>query len=122
MRKFLYPVLCLAFAGLISCYPPIVVRPPNFDPNPPFPPRQVEPYGAGMDVSPPPDSYNPDPPVIREKPPAPSATGGYPTAQKTANPNEVISPYEPFNVIDVAGYESGRLVRDPSNQKIFRVP
>ena len=59
----------------------------------------------------------------REKPappsPPPTATGGYPTAQRTANPDQVLSPYEPYNVIDVAGFKSGQLARDPSNQKIF---
>lgn len=47
---------------------------------------------------------------------------GYPTAQRTANPDQVLSPYEPYNVIDVAGFKSGQLARDPSNQKIFRIP
>lgn len=54
--------------------------------------------------------------------PPPVTTGGYPTAKRTDNPDQVISPYEPFNVIDVAGFASGKLARDPSNQKIFRVP
>ncbi len=47
----------------------------------------------------------------------------YPTAERTNNPDRVISPYGPnYNVIDVAGFKSGQLARDPSNQKIFRVP
>jgi hypothetical protein len=48
--------------------------------------------------------------------------GDYPLARRTANPNQVISPYEPYNVIDVEGFTSGQLARDPSNKKIFRVP
>jgi hypothetical protein len=43
-------------------------------------------------------------------------------ARRTSNPNRVISPYPPYNVIDVTGFESGSLARDPSNKKIFRVP
>jgi hypothetical protein len=47
---------------------------------------------------------------------------GYPTAGRTANIDQVLSPFEPFNVIDVSGFKSGQLVRDPSNKKIFRIP
>lgn len=99
--------------GLASCTPPPPVPPPNFRPNPPYPPTPVPPYGDNG-ISPPPE---PQP-----EPPPPTATGGYPTARPTANPNEVISPYEPYNVIDVTGFKTGQLARDPSNQKIFRVP
>jgi hypothetical protein len=34
----------------------------------------------------------------------------------------VISPYEPYHVIDIEGFRSGQLARDPSNNRIFRVP
>lgn len=46
----------------------------------------------------------------------------YPVAEKTSNPNRVISPYAPYNVVDVEGFRSGQLARDPANKKIFRVP
>ena len=46
----------------------------------------------------------------------------HPVAQRTANPNHVISPYSPFNVINVEGFRSGQLAKDPSNGKIFRIP
>jgi len=46
----------------------------------------------------------------------------YPVAKPTKNPDQVISPYEPYNVIDVSGFHSGQLARDPSNRKIFRLP
>ncbi len=49
-------------------------------------------------------------------------TERYPMAERTANPNQVISPYAPFNVIDVTGFNSGQLARDPTNNKIFRIP
>ena len=100
--------------GLSSCTPPPPVPPPNFKPNPPYAPTPVPPSGPGIDIAPP---VEPQP-----APPPPTATGGYPTAKATTNPNEVISPYEPFNVIDITGFKTGQLARDPSNQKIFRVP
>ena len=67
---------------------------------------QIDPYG------------NPDPdaapqPVPRQDPPV---------AKRTANPNEVISPFAPYNVNNVEGFKSGQLAKDPSNKKIFRVP
>lgn len=61
------------------------------------------------------DGYRPDPD-------APTSRDSYPTAERTANPNQVISPYKPYNVIDVEGFRSGQLAKDPSNGKIFRVP
>lgn len=98
------------FLVLTACVPPPPVPPPRFKPNPPYPPEPVDPYR--YDVSPPP---NPEPP-------APPTPGEYPTAQRTTNPDQVVSPYEPHNVIDVSGFKSGQLARDPLNKKIFRVP
>lgn len=46
----------------------------------------------------------------------------YPVAQRTSNPDEVLSPYPPHHRINVAGFQSGQLARDPKNQKIFRIP
>lgn len=46
----------------------------------------------------------------------------YPVAERTSNPNQVLSPYSPYNVIDVEGFRTGQLAKDPSNGKIFRVP
>jgi hypothetical protein len=117
-NRFLTLTLAAALAGQASCTPPPPVPPPRFQPNPPFAPEPVSPYGPQSDISPPPESLAPAPPVQAP----PTATGGYPTAQRTANPDQVLSPYEPFNVIDVAGFKSGQLARDPSNQKIFRIP
>ena len=59
--------------------------------------------------------------------PAPPVTtpGTYPTATATDNPMEVISPYHPYNVIDLSDLPdpgSGQLARDPSNKQIFRIP
>lgn len=105
--------LAAVLAGLASCVPP-PAPPPRFQPRPPFPPVPVDPY-EDPNGSPPPGPQKPEPPP-------PTATGGYPTATRTENPDQVLSPYAPYNVIDVAGFSSGKLVRDPSNQKIFRVP
>lgn len=52
----------------------------------------------------------------------PASNGNYPVAERTSNPSEVKSPYEPFELIDVSGYKSGQLVRHPTTKKIFRVP
>lgn len=52
----------------------------------------------------------------------PPTRDDYPVAERTANPNHVISPYAPYNVINVEGFRSGQLARDPSNQKVFRIP
>jgi len=106
-------MLFAAALGAVSCTPPEPVPPPRFTPTPPFAPEPVYPDEPQTDISPPPPP-SPQPP--------PTATGGYPTAQRTANPDQVLSPYEPYNVIDVAGFKSGQLARDPSNQKIFRIP
>ncbi len=125
MSKFsLFLTALTATAGLVglsSCIPP-EAPPPRFQPNPPFAPAPVSPYGAENDVSPPPP---PSQPPFQPAPPPPTASGGYPTATRTANPDQVLSPYEPYNVIDISGpprIMPGKLARDPSNQKIFRVP
>ncbi len=52
----------------------------------------------------------------------PTTRDQYPVAERTANPNHVISPYSPYNVINVEGFRSGQLAKDPSNQKVFRIP
>jgi len=56
--------------------------------------------------------------------PAPTAPErpNYPTAKRTDNPNEVISPYAPYHLINVEGIKSGHLAKDPSTNNIFRVP
>lgn len=94
-----------------SCYPPPPVPPPRFKPNPPYPPEIVD--DTAPDDSP--DEYD-------TPPPEPTRPGEYPVARPTDKPNEVISPFPPHNVIDVEGFRSGQLARDPSNNRIFRVP
>jgi hypothetical protein len=111
--RTLKPILATVAVALLAaaCNPPPDVPPPRFTPRPPLPPEPVDPYAQS------PDPYGNTPP-----PQQPARPGEYPTATRTANPNEVISPYEPYNVIDIEGFRSGQLARDPSNQQIFRVP
>lgn len=52
----------------------------------------------------------------------PPPQGGYPYAERTSTRGEVISPYAPYNVIDVRGMRSGSLALDPSCEKPFRIP
>ncbi len=92
---------------LSACFPP-PPEPPSR--NYQYPPR--DPNLPGSDADQP----------YGQPPPPPTRPGEYPTATRTENPNEVISPYEPFNRIDVSDFTSGQLARDPHNQKIFRVP
>ncbi len=58
----------------------------------------------------------------RQQPPPPSNGSSYPYAEKTSTRGEVISPYAPYNVIDVRGLRSGSLALDPSCNKAFRIP
>jgi len=68
------------------------------------------------------DSYGRPPAIAPPEPPAITPRQEYPSAERTDNPNQVLSPYSPYNVIDVEGFRSGQLAKDPSNGKIFRVP
>lgn len=106
---------------LVSCVDP--APPPRFRPNPPYPPEQVDPYGnpqTNVEPSTQPNApSNPDAPATTEPTHAPR---DYPIAKPTNQPGEVISPFEPDRIIDVKGFKSGVLARDPNTQKIFRVP
>jgi hypothetical protein len=63
-------------------------------------------YNSGGDQPPP-------------QPAKPKQTSGYPLATPIeGKPGQVISPYKPHNVIDVRGYRSGQLARDPSTAPI----
>lgn len=112
MSKLSIAAVVTCFSSLVACIPPDL-PPARFHPNPPYPPTPVDTYRQPSDVA---------PPEERSPAPTPPGIGGYPTATRTTNPNQVLSPYEPFNVIDVEGFKTGQLARDPSNQKIFRIP
>lgn len=104
MRMSRHLLLCLiAVLPLVSCDPFDLVEPRPY--RGPARPPQPEPQ-------PQPDP-GPDPRPVPDR---------YPMAQRTENPNQVLSPFPPYNVIDVTGFTSGQLARDPSNQQIFRVP
>lgn len=117
---------------LSSCfYPPAPrYRDPLYDrgnyrtPPPPNDGRNVDAYGdegdtGGGNRN---DGNVPPPPPPTTTPGTPPRTT-YPMAERTSNPNHVLSPYGPdHNVIDVSEFKSGDLAKDPSNGKIFRVP
>ncbi len=119
--------------GSVACEP-LPVYPQTDGPHRPYPER---PY-AHRDPRPPyysderdprdprPDPYAPygqqQPPEVRPPVDTVPPRDQYPMAQRTDNPNRVLSPYPPYNVIDVEGFRSGQLAKDPSNGKIFRVP
>jgi hypothetical protein len=124
-------------AVLISCEPLPPNPPPGYRPNPRnFPygggnqpgnqpgyasgnqPRYGRDYSSGSRATEPGDRYGQGSENI-ERPPTREE---YPVAERTDNPNQVLSPYAPYNVIDVEGFRSGQLAKDPSNGKIFRIP
>ncbi|HEY8961016.1 MAG TPA: hypothetical protein VIM57_02360 [Luteolibacter sp.] len=137
MNLRLPSVVVLGALALTSCFPP--EAPPRSRRSATGPSaayrddRYADDYGRGHD-----DAYDAPPPapmeLPRESPPAPveptvppsnpSPAGRkeYPVAERTNKPDQVLSPYAPYNVIDVAGFKSGQLAKDPSNGKIFRVP
>lgn len=125
MKRYVFPlVLIAALNGLvISCTPyrqesgtpsrgpaPTPVTPPGSSPTPGLTtePPAIAPTGSLVPPAPTPPST---PPVA-----------DYPYAEKTSTPGLVISPYAPYNVMDVKGLRSGQLALDPSCQKKFRVP
>ncbi|WP_035609400.1 hypothetical protein [Haloferula sp. BvORR071] len=54
--------------------------------------------------------------------PAPAPKKEYPFGKTSSKPGYVVSPYAPYNELDLNGIKSGALAKDPSNGKIFRVP
>ncbi len=122
----------LAALALAGCTPPPPPPSPLFTPNPPYPPTPVDPANLAAPARPDSapgslsDIESPNP--VSPPPPAPeprsstSFPGNYPLATPTTKPNRVVSPFPPFHEIDIEGFRSGQLARDPSNGKIFRVP
>ncbi|MEM1085726.1 MAG: glycine zipper domain-containing protein [Verrucomicrobiota bacterium] len=72
----------------------------------------IPPDGARSGVEP-----NPSP-----APPADPGQPDYPVARATGNPSQVISPFPPHQRIDISGFRSGQLARDPKSGQVFRVP
>ena len=47
---------------------------------------------------------------------------GYPTATLTKDQGIVLSPYPPYNKVNVTGFQPGSKARDPYTKQIFLVP
>ncbi|MES2982939.1 MAG: hypothetical protein V4727_11545 [Verrucomicrobiota bacterium] len=111
MTKLILTMAAGSALLLVSCEP-IPIHPDHRRPGP-YPdrhqPQPDRPY---------PGDRRYDEPVV----PQPTPRDQYPVAERTSNPNHVISPYAPYNVINVEGFRSGQLAKDPSNQKVFRIP
>ena len=113
-KTYLLPAGFGACLLLISCEPIPTGPVPRYQ-GPPDPGAYHSPDGR----------YGPGDEFPTEPMPAPAPQprrDQYPMAERTANPNQVLSPYPPYNVIDVEGFRTGQLAKDPSNGKIFRVP
>ncbi len=51
-----------------------------------------------------------------------AAADSYPVARRTTRVGFVENPYAEDRLLNVSGYESGQLVRDPESGGVFRVP
>lgn len=123
MTKSICTFVIGAIALLVSCEP-LPVYPEDPYGRSQRGPDQRDPYnrersGGSWERTPIPDGYTPP---QRYAPPERQAPQEYPVAERTDSRNQVISPYAPYNVIDVEGFRSGQLAKDPSNGKIFRIP
>jgi hypothetical protein len=50
------------------------------------------------------------------------SSGSFLVGKKGSKPGRVVSPYAPFNELDVTGLPTGSLALDPTTQKVFEVP
>ena len=76
---------------------------------------------ASCAPTPTPLSGGPNPPTNGEVPaPQAEATTNVPTGRPSPDgkKNMIISPYKPYNLIDVSGYKSGDIVGDPSTASL----
>ncbi len=51
-----------------------------------------------------------------------SSSGSFLKGKRTSKPGRVISPYPPYQELDVTGLSSGSLAMDPTTQKVFEIP
>ncbi|MEP2775463.1 MAG: hypothetical protein ABJQ29_09545 [Luteolibacter sp.] len=121
MSPLKYATAGLAVAFLVSCEP-LPPHPRNQRPYRTANERERDRYQRDVRPDDRRDSYDDRRDDYNPAPTPPPTRDSYPTAERTANPNQVISPYKPYNVIDVEGFRSGQLAKDPSNGQIFRVP
>ncbi len=81
---------------------------------------------SNMDI---PAIKDPEPPATDKEPaketPASSTSSSssqFLVGKKTAVPGRVISPYPPYQELDVTGLSSGSLALDPTTDKVFEIP
>ena len=48
--------------------------------------------------------------------------GSFMVGKKGSKPGRVVSPYPPYNELDITGLPTGSLALDPTTQKVFQVP
>ncbi len=53
---------------------------------------------------------------------ADTKSGSFMVGKKTSKTGRVVSPYPPYNELDITGLPSGSLALDPTTQKVFQVP
>ena len=49
-------------------------------------------------------------------------SGSFMVGKKGSKPGRVVSPYPPYNELDITGLPTGSLALDPTTQKVFQVP
>ena len=54
--------------------------------------------------------------------PTPTYSTDIPAGKKGSKAGRVISPYPPYNELDISGLDSGSTALDPTTNKVFRVP
>jgi hypothetical protein len=67
----------------------------------------------------------PEPTIQKKETPAPSTAsseGQFLVGKKTSSPGRVVSPYPPYQELDVTGLSSGSLALDPTTDKVFQIP
>jgi hypothetical protein len=62
------------------------------------------------------------PPQKTPAPSTPSSDGQFLVGKKTTSPGRVVSPYPPYQELDVTGLSSGSLALDPTTDKVFQIP
>ena len=77
------------------------------------------------DTPPPPSTVEKsqaDVPTTASSSSAGSSANSFMIGKKTSKPGRVVSPYAPYNELDITGLPSGSLALDPTTQKVFQVP
>jgi hypothetical protein len=113
--------------GTTAALPPPINPPRNVAPEPAYESKKSFANGADVTLKLPdqvptaPGTNVPGSGNAAAHPAAPAADS-VPVGTKTDKPGIVKSPHAPFNEIDVNGLQKGVLAKDPTTQKIFRVP